>query len=115
MAPPFWISNRSDIPIEFYQTDIREELAYLRTVIKPHQSIDYTWDDHSIESYNNLSITDGNKGIYDLLKLGPGNSASIGYYIYLVFQQTFNDENLLNSQILHLIHWLSSILIIILH
>ena len=33
MPAPFRIKNRSDIPIQFYQTEIREELTYLRTII----------------------------------------------------------------------------------
>jgi vacuolar protein sorting-associated protein 13D len=106
MPAPFRISNRSDIPIEFYQTDIREELTYLRTIIKPQQSMDYAWDEPSSKSTLTCSIVDGNKVVYDLLKLGPADDLLYQNYIYLAFEDTpshqlvieFIDNHLLLSK-----------------
>jgi vacuolar protein sorting-associated protein 13D len=95
MPAPFRLCNRSDIPIQFYQTDTREEFSYLRTSIEPHQSIDYTWDELTSKPTLTCSILDGSKAIYDLLKLGSGDDLFYQNYIYLAFQETFDDENLL--------------------
>jgi vacuolar protein sorting-associated protein 13D len=95
MPVPFRISNRSDIPIQFYQTDIRDELNYLRTIIQPHQSIDYALDEPALKPMITCSIVDGIKATYDLLKLGSGDDLKYPNYIYLTFQETFDYKNLI--------------------
>jgi hypothetical protein len=91
MPALFRISNRSDIPIQFYQTEIREEFNYLRTIIQPYQSIDYALDEPTLKPMITCSIIDGTKATYDLLKLGSGDDLKYQNYIYL----TFHYENLI--------------------
>jgi vacuolar protein sorting-associated protein 13D len=95
MPAPFRISNRSDVPVQFYQTDIREELLYLRTVIRPYQSMDYAWDEPTLKPMLTCSIADGTKATYDLFKLGPADDLNYQNYIYLAFQETFDSEHLI--------------------
>jgi hypothetical protein len=98
MPAPFRITNRSDIPIEFYQTDIRTELTHSRAVILPHQSIDYAWDELTLKPTLTCSIADGTKATYDLLKLGFGEDLHYQNYIYLAFQATFEDDDLTTTE-----------------
>jgi hypothetical protein len=90
MPAPFRIANRSDIPILFYQSEIPEESTYLRTVIQPHQSMDYTWDEPTLKLLMTCSIANGTKATYDLLKLGIADDLNYHNDIYLVFQETFH-------------------------
>jgi hypothetical protein len=99
MPSPFRISNRSNIPIQFYQTEIREESIYLRTIIQPHQSIDYALDEPTLKPMITCSIVDGTKATYDLLKLGSGDDLNYQNYIYLAFQETFDNENFSTHQL----------------
>lgn len=100
MPPPFRMCNRSDIPIQFYQTDIRTEFTHLRTVILPHQSMDYAWDEPSLKPTMTCSIMNGTKATYDLLKLGVADDLHYQNYIYLAFQATFEDEDLMQILIM---------------
>ena len=99
MPAPFRICNRSAVPIQFYQTDIREEFSYLRTVISPQQSIDYAWDEPTLKPTLTCSITGSSKATYDLLKLGPGDELLGPNYIYLALQQTFDNKDLIQLSI----------------
>ncbi|CAF3239742.1 unnamed protein product, partial [Rotaria sp. Silwood2] len=94
MPAPFRICNRSDVPIQFYQTESREDLSHLRTMSLPHQSIDYTWDEPTFKPTITCSITDGGtKATYDLLKLGSADDLHYQNYIYLALQETFDGED----------------------
>ena len=93
MPPPFRIVNRSDLPILFYQSEIREEFTHLRTILLPRQSIDYTWDEPTLKPLITCSISDGTKATYDLLKLGAADDLSYHNYIYLVFQETYSSSH----------------------
>ncbi|CAF4309622.1 unnamed protein product, partial [Rotaria sp. Silwood2] len=95
MPAPFRIYNRSDVPIQFYQTEIREDLNHLRTMILPHQSLDYAWDEPTFKPTITCSITDGTKATYDLLKLGSADDLHYQNYIYLAVQETFDGEDLI--------------------
>ncbi len=95
MPAPFRITNRSDVPILFYQSEIPEETTYLRTVLQPHQSTDYTWDEPTLKPMMICSSIDGTKATYDLLKLGIADDLNYQNDIYLAFQETFNSENLI--------------------
>ncbi|CAF3844146.1 unnamed protein product [Rotaria sordida] len=94
MPVPFRIYNRSDVPIQFYQTETREDLSHLRTIIQPHQSIDYAWDEPTFKPTITCSIIDGTKATYDLLKLGSADDLHYQNYIYLTFEETFHREDL---------------------
>lgn len=93
IPPPFRICNRSDVPIEFYQTEISEDRGYLRTIISPCQSLDYALDEPKLKSTITCSIVNGSKAIYDLLKLGHADNLYYPNYIYLILQATFDNEN----------------------
>lgn len=95
MPPPFRISNRSSVPIQFYQTAVREELTYLRTFIPANQSTDYALDEPTLKSSITCSIPDGTKATYDLLKLGSGDDLKYPNLIYLAFERTFDLENMM--------------------
>ena len=97
MPVPFRITNRSTIPIQFHQTDVREELIYLRTVIQPSQSIDYALDEPTLKPLITCSIADGTKANYDLLKLGTSADLNYQNNIYIAFQETFESDNFLGS------------------
>ncbi|CAF0952993.1 unnamed protein product [Adineta steineri] len=97
MPPPFRITNRSDIPIQFHQTDIRPESTHLYTSLLPHQLIDYAWDELTLKPTLTCSIIDGTKTIYDLFKLGNADELHYQNLIYLVFQVTYEDESLSHS------------------
>ncbi|CAF1027739.1 unnamed protein product [Adineta ricciae] len=93
MPAPFRISNRSNISIQFQQTDIPLESTHLTTVVAPHQSIDYAWDEPKLKPSLTCSVVDGTKTAYDLLKLGSAEELYYYNYIYLAFQATFEDDN----------------------
>ena len=95
MPPPFRITNRSDVPILFYQSEVREEFTYLRTIIQPHQSMDYAWDEPTLKPLITCSTPDGTKETYDPLKLGEADDLTYHNYIYLTFQDTFSGTNLM--------------------
>lgn len=86
---PFRICNKSDVPIQFYQTEIRENLTHLRTILLPYQSIDYTWDEPTLKRMITCSVINGSRATYDLLKLGPADDLYYQNCIYLAFQSTF--------------------------
>ncbi|UJR20376.1 hypothetical protein I4U23_023508 [Adineta vaga] len=95
LPAPFRISNRSNIPIQFYQTDIRPDSTHLITMISPYQSVDYAWDEPTLKPMITCSIMDGTKATYDLLKLGSAEELYSYNYIYLAFQATFENEELI--------------------
>jgi hypothetical protein len=95
MPAPFRISNRSDVPIQFYQTEIRDDFPYLRTIVQPQQSIDYALDEPTLKPMVTCSIGDGTKVTYDFLKLGPADDLHYQNFIYLALQETFDDHNLM--------------------
>lgn len=93
--PPFRIVNRSNVPIRFYQSEIREEYTHLRTTIQRHQSMNYAWDEPTLKPLITCVTPDGAKGTYDPLKLDDAEDLNYQNYIYLAFQDTFPDENLM--------------------
>jgi vacuolar protein sorting-associated protein 13D len=94
MPAPLRIENLSDVPIQFYQSETREELTYLRAFIQPHQSIDYAWDEPTLRQAITCSVLGGTKETYDLQKLGHGENLCYENHICLALEQTFNDESI---------------------
>ncbi|CAF3567800.1 unnamed protein product [Adineta steineri] len=92
MPAPLRVSNLSDVPIQFYQSETREELTYLRAFIQPHQSIDYAWDEPTLRQTITCSIVGGTKETYDLQKFGHGENLCYENHICLAFEQTFQEE-----------------------
>ncbi|CAF0789547.1 unnamed protein product [Rotaria sordida] len=92
MPAPLRIKNLSDVPIQFYQSETREELTYLRAFIQPQQSIDYAWDEPTLQQTITCSVVGGTKETYDLQKLGHGENLCYENHICLAFEQTFNQE-----------------------
>ena len=86
------IKNLSDVPIQFYQSETREELTYLRAFIQPHQSIDYAWDEPTLRQMITCSVLGGTKETYDLQKLGNGENLCYENHICLALEQTFDEE-----------------------
>ena len=86
MPAPLRIKNLSDVPIQFYQTETREELTYLRAFIQPHQSIDYAWDEPTLKHTITCSVVGGTKETYDLYKLGHGENLCYENHICLALQ-----------------------------
>ena len=93
MPAPLRIKNLSDVPIQFYQSETREELTYLRAFIQPHQSIDYAWDEMTLKQTITCSIVGGTREKYDMQKLGPGENLCYENHICLVFQQTLDEPH----------------------
>ncbi|CAF2761002.1 unnamed protein product [Rotaria sp. Silwood2] len=89
MPAPLRVKNLSDVPIQFYQSETREELTYLRSFIQPHQSIDYAWDEPTLQQTITCSVVGGTKETYDLQKLGHGENLCYENHICLAFEQTF--------------------------
>jgi vacuolar protein sorting-associated protein 13D len=94
MPAPLRIKNLSDVPIQFYQSETREELTYLRAFIQPHQSIDYAWDEPTLRQTITCSVVGGTKETYDLQKLGDGEHLCYENHICLALEQTFNEESI---------------------
>lgn len=92
MPAPLRIKNLSDVPIQFYQSETREELTYLRAFIQPHQSSDYAWDEPTLRQTITCSVLGGTKETYDLQKLGHGENLCYENHICLALEQTFNEE-----------------------
>ncbi len=92
MPAPLRIRNLSDVPIQFYQSETREELTYLRAFIQPQQSTDYAWDEPTLRQTITCSVLGGTKETYDLQKLGPGENLCYENHICLAMEQTFNEE-----------------------
>lgn len=93
MPAPLRIKNLSDVPIQFYQTDTREDFTYLRTFIQPHQSIDYAWDEITLKQSITCSVMGGTKETYDLQKFGPGENLCYENHIYLALEHTFDEQH----------------------
>ncbi|CAF5215820.1 unnamed protein product, partial [Rotaria magnacalcarata] len=104
MPAPLRVKNLSDVPIQFYQSDTREELTYLRAFIQPHQSIDYAWDEPTLQQTITCSVVGGTKETYDLKKLGHGENLCYENHICLAFEQTFMEGNIAQYQSKHLLH-----------
>lgn len=92
MPAPLRIVNLSDVPIQFYQSETREKLTYLRTFIQPHQSIDYAWDEITLKQTITCSVVGGTKETYDLQKLGHGENLCYENHICLALEQTFAEQ-----------------------
>ena len=92
MPAPLRIKNLSDVPIQYYQSETREELTYLRAFIQPQQSIDYAWDEPTLKQAITCSVLGGTKETYDLQKLGPGENLCYENHICLALEQTFKEE-----------------------
>jgi vacuolar protein sorting-associated protein 13D len=96
MPAPLRIKNMSDVPIQFYQSETREEFTHLRAFIQPQQSMDYAWDEPTLRQTITCSIVGGTKETYDLQKLGQGENLCYENHICLAMEQTFNEE--INNQ-----------------
>jgi vacuolar protein sorting-associated protein 13D len=94
MPAPLRIKNLSDVPIQFYQSETREELTYLRAFIQPNQSIDYAWDEPTLRQAITCSVLGGTKETYDLQRLGQGENLCYENHICLALEQTFNEESI---------------------
>ena len=92
MPAPLRIRNLSDVPIQYYQSETRDELTYLRAFIQPHQSIDYAWDEPTLRQAITCSVLGGTKETYDLQKLGQGENLCYENHICLALEQTFIEE-----------------------
>ncbi|CAF3378706.1 unnamed protein product [Rotaria sp. Silwood1] len=101
MPAPLRIKNLSDVPIQFYQSETREELTYLRAFIQPHQTIDYAWDEPTLQQTITCSVVGGTKETYDLQKLGHGENLCYENHICLAFEQTFNEGQIIQYQSKH--------------
>jgi vacuolar protein sorting-associated protein 13D len=89
MPAPLRIKNLSDVPIQFYQSETKEDLTYLRAFIQPQQSIDYAWDEPTLKQNITCSVLGGTKETYDLQKLGHGENLCYENHICLALEQTF--------------------------
>jgi vacuolar protein sorting-associated protein 13D len=98
MPAPLCIKNLSDVPIQFYQSETREELTYLRAFIQPHQSTDYAWDEPTLKQTITCSVVGGTKETYDLQKLGHGENLCYENHICLALEQTFNEDQTIPYQ-----------------
>lgn len=102
MPAPLRIKNLSDVPIQFYQSQTREELTYLRAFVQPNESIDYAWDEITLNQTITCSVLGGTEETYDLQKLGPGENLCYENHIFLAMEKTFEDspskKTLLRSQ-----------------
>ena len=94
MPIPFRIRNRSDVPIEFYQNETKEDLTFLRSVILPDHSFDYALDEPTLKPTITCSVTDGRKATYNLLRLGSAEDLHYENYIFLALQETFDSQDL---------------------
>ena len=92
MPAPLRIKNLSDVPIQFYQSETREELTYLRAFIQPHESIDYAWDEITLKQTITCSVLGGTEETYDLQKLGPGENLFYENHICLGLEKTFEES-----------------------
>ncbi|CAF0865083.1 unnamed protein product [Adineta ricciae] len=92
MPAPLRIVNLSDVPIQFYQSETREDLTHLRAFIQPHQSIDYAWDEPTLRQTVTCSVVGGTKETYDLQRFYQGENLCYENYICLALEETFRDE-----------------------
>ena len=92
MPAPLRIKNLSDVPIQFYQSETREDLTYLRAFIQPHHSTDYAWDEPTLAQTITCSVLGGTKETYDLQNLGQGENLCYENHICLALEQTFHED-----------------------
>jgi vacuolar protein sorting-associated protein 13D len=92
MPAPLRIRNLSDVPIQFYQSETREEFTHLRAFIQPQQSMDYAWDEPTLRQTITCSVLGGTKETYDLQNLGQGENLCYENHICLAMEKTFNED-----------------------
>lgn len=92
MPAPLRVKNLSDVPIQFYQSETREELTHLRAFLQPQQSTDYAWDEPTLGQTITCSVLGGTKETYDLHNLGQGENLCYENHICLGLEQTFNED-----------------------
>ncbi|CAE1274656.1 VPS13D [Acanthosepion pharaonis] len=100
MPPPFRIDNYSLIPIEYYQSSVKE--VVLRQYIKPMTSLPYAWDEPILEPYITLGISGGTCATYNMNKPGDGEQLCYQNFIFLAATSTFiGDMNIKTSSTSH--------------
>ncbi|CAF0969742.1 unnamed protein product [Didymodactylos carnosus] len=92
MPPPIRIDNLSYVPIQFYQTETKDDLSHLRTFIQPKQTVDYAWDEQTLRPNITCSIVGGTKETYNLMQIGHGEHLCYENHICLALQETFDKE-----------------------
>ncbi|XP_074642818.1 intermembrane lipid transfer protein VPS13D-like [Tubulanus polymorphus] len=90
MPPPFRIDNFSEVPIKYYQTNVMEDR--LRTIIKPHSSEAYAWDEPTLAPHITLSVQGGTIATYSMKSLGDGDQLCYENFIYIAFTGTFQSK-----------------------
>ena len=85
--PPFRVDNFSEVPVTFYQTNVRD--ALMTTIVKPHQSVPYALDDPIHKPNLTLCAPGGSLGNYNMDKTGPGSELTYENFIYIAMTTTF--------------------------
>ena len=85
--PPFRVDNFSEVPVTFYQTNVRD--ALMTTIVKPHQSVPYALDDPIHKPNLTVCAPGGSLGNYNMDKTGPGSELTYENFIYIAMTTTF--------------------------
>ncbi|ESO83243.1 hypothetical protein LOTGIDRAFT_176257, partial [Lottia gigantea] len=96
IAAPYWIVNKSGLPLLFKQEGTKVEAAgqfeeheFARSVTPLLFSV-YSWDELILDPVLSLQIPGGMTANYNLNQLGEGPQLLYENYIYLAATQTFN-------------------------
>ena len=85
--PPFRVDNFSEVPVTFYQTNVRD--ALMTTIVKPHQSVPYALDDPIHKPNLTVCAPGGSLANYNMDKTGPGSELTYENFIYIAMTTTF--------------------------
>ena len=97
--PPFRIDNFSEVPITYYQTGVHD-VPQLRSVVKPHSSVPYAWDEPTLEQHLTCTAPGGSTEMYNMNVIGAGNQLTYENFIYIAMTVTTNPEETIDDAVL---------------
>ncbi|XP_071113916.1 intermembrane lipid transfer protein VPS13D-like [Haliotis cracherodii] len=86
--PPFRLDNLSEVPVYFNQAKTNQ--AKFRTLLKPHSSMSYAWDEPTLDPFLTLQIHGGQSADYNMNKLEEEHQLCYENFLYLAVTNTFD-------------------------
>ncbi|RWS05004.1 Vacuolar protein sorting-associated protein 13D-like protein [Dinothrombium tinctorium] len=87
LPPPIRIDNFSEVPIEFFQTNITH--PWMKTIVRPRSSLPYAWDESTLNPYITVCAPGGCSATYNMNSLRPGDTLTYENFFYIAFKGTF--------------------------
>lgn len=88
LPPPIRIDNYSDVPMKFYQPDVKHQW---RSIVRPHSSIAYAFDEPMGAQSLYIEAPGGICHNYSLRDLGMSHNLTYENFIYIAFSGTFKN------------------------